>query len=69
MKVKSCNTLRQYTSAKRNKGNILILVFLILLPPIACVKEFIPVVQEDKELLVVQGLITDQLIADTIKLS
>jgi hypothetical protein len=33
------------------------------------VAKFIPVIDEEKELLVVQGLITDKLVADTIKLS
>lgn len=35
----------------------------------SCVTQFVPVVSEEKELLVVQGLITDQAEADTIKLS
>lgn len=35
----------------------------------SCVSKFIPVTNEDNELLVVQGLITDQPEADTIKLS
>lgn len=45
---------------------ILLLIFLLL---ISCVAKFIPEIDEEKELLVVQGLITDRLEADTIKLS
>jgi hypothetical protein len=34
-----------------------------------CITQFVPVIQEEKELLVVQGLITDQPGSDTIRLS
>jgi hypothetical protein len=44
---------------------LFVLMFLIY----SCIEEFIPVVQEEKELLVVQGLITDQMESDTILLS
>ena len=43
------------------------LIILILLN--SCVAKFIPVIDEDKELLVVQGFISDQPETDTIKLS
>ena len=44
------------------------LLLLILLLN-SCVAKFVPEIDEEKELLVVQGLITDQPEADTIKLS
>jgi hypothetical protein len=47
-------------------GKILLL-FLIMLA--GCVTEFVPEVTEEKELLVVEGLITDQPETNTIKLS
>ena len=46
--------------------HIFILVLLLLN---SCIVKFVPAVEEEKELLVVQGLITDQPEADTIKLS
>jgi hypothetical protein len=49
------------------KHYIKILLISLLLS--SCVKQFIPQVGENKELLVVQGLITDQQETDTIKLS
>lgn len=45
-----------------------ILLFILLLQS-SCISKFVPEVSEDKELLVVQGLITNQTGADTIKLS
>lgn len=45
----------------------LLLAFLLLIN--CCTKEFIPAVREEKELLVVEGLITDQPESNTIKLS
>ena len=47
----------------------LIIFILILALLNSCIAQFIPQVGEEKELLVVQGLITDQPEADTIKLS
>jgi hypothetical protein len=44
------------------------LLFSILLVS-SCITQFVPVIQEEKELLVVQGLITDQPGCDTIKLT
>ena len=46
---------------------LLILYVILLLT--SCVAKFIPEIDEEKELLVVQGLITDGAEADTIKLS
>jgi hypothetical protein len=46
---------------------ILLISFLLLLN--SCIKQFIPQTNEDKELLVVGGLITDQPDTNTIKLS
>lgn len=46
-----------------------ILFLLILIPAVSCVEKFVPVTEEEKELLVVQGLLTDQMETDTIKLS
>ena len=45
------------------------LIFLFLLSAVSCITQFVPVIEEEKELLVVQGLITDQHATDTIKLS
>jgi hypothetical protein len=45
-----------------------ILLFFILLVS-GCVAKFVPEISEDKELLVVQGLITNQAETDTIRLS
>ena len=45
---------------------ILILFFLLLN---SCIVQFIPEISEEQELLVVEGLVTDQPQADTIKLS
>jgi len=42
---------------------------LILLLLNSCIAQFVPQIEEEKELLVVQGLITDQNETDTIKLS
>ncbi len=49
------------------KSHILFSLILFLLS--SCIKQFVPQVGENKELLVVQGLITDQQETDTIKLS
>jgi len=49
-----------------HKPYILLSILLLLN---GCVAEFIPKIEEEKELLVVQGLITDQHETDTIKLS
>jgi hypothetical protein len=49
------------------KQYILIIPFALLLS--SCITQFVPRIEEDKELLVVQGLITDQQETDTIKLS
>jgi hypothetical protein len=46
-----------------------ILFFSVLLLLNSCVTEFIPQIDEEKELLVVQGVITDRMEPDTIKLS
>jgi hypothetical protein len=46
-----------------------IILLSILLSFTSCITQFIPVIEEDKELLVVQGFITDQNETDTIKLS
>jgi hypothetical protein len=51
------------------KNNILILSLFILLLFTGCTEKFVPVTNEDKELLVVQSLITDQPEIDTVKLS
>ncbi len=50
-----------------SKLYILLITIILLLN--SCISKFIPVTNEDQELLVVQGLITDQQEADTIKLS
>ncbi|MGD0582978.1 MAG: DUF4249 domain-containing protein [Bacteroidales bacterium] len=47
----------------------IIFLFLILALINGCITEFIPAVTEQKQLLVVEGLITDQPGADTVKLS
>jgi hypothetical protein len=44
-------------------------LFAITFLTFGCIEEFIPIVQEEKELLVVQGLLTDQMESDTILLS
>ena len=49
------------------KRHILFLLILLLLS--SCITQFVPKIEEEKELLVVQGLITDQYETDTIKLS
>lgn len=49
------------------KQIIIFLLILLILP--GCIAKFIPAVNENKEVLVVQGLITDQPETDTIKLS
>lgn len=45
---------------------ILSVIFVLLN---SCITQFVPQIEEDKELLVVQGLITDNQVTDTIKLS
>jgi hypothetical protein len=46
------------------------ILFLLILPILdSCITQFVPKISEEKELLVVQGLITDQQETDTIKLS
>ena len=47
----------------------LINLFSLMLFICSCVSEFIPVIEEEKELLVVEGIITDQPGTNTIKLS
>jgi len=49
------------------KRHILFLLILLLLS--SCITQFVPKIEEEKELLVVQGLLTDQHETDTIKLS
>lgn len=51
----------------RAKQILIFLLTLLILP--GCITKFIPAVNENKEVLVVQGLITDQQETDTIKLS
>ena len=51
----------------RQKHYIEFLLILLLLN--SCIAQFVPQIEEEKELLVVQGLITDQNETDTIKLS
>lgn len=51
----------------KNKFKIFILLILTLLN--SCIVQFIPEVDEDKELLVVEGIITDQPETYTVKLS
>jgi hypothetical protein len=46
-----------------------ILLLFILLFAVSCVSEFIPETEESREMLVVQGLITDQPGVNTVKLS
>jgi hypothetical protein len=48
---------------------IILFSFLLLLILSGCIVQFIPETDEDKELLVVEGLITDQPEANTVKLS
>ena len=47
--------------------NVLLILFLILTN--SCVTKFIPKTSEDKEIIVVEGLITDQPVTYKIKLS
>jgi hypothetical protein len=47
------------------QGILILLLFSIN----SCISQFVPVIEEEKELLVVQGLITDQMGNDTVKLS
>jgi hypothetical protein len=56
---------------KRDFVKILLSVLMLLLHwiPEACVTEFIPRVKETRELLVVEGLITDQHVSNKVKLS
>ncbi|MFA5818560.1 MAG: DUF4249 domain-containing protein [Bacteroidales bacterium] len=51
----------------KNIQQIILFSFLLLLN--SCIVQFIPETDEDKELLVVEGLITDQPGANTVKLS
>jgi len=51
-----------------SQSNCLIL-FLIFLFLNSCITQFIPPTNEDKQLLIVEGLITDQPVINTIKLS
>jgi hypothetical protein len=46
-----------------------IILFLILVLTGSCIEKFVPEVEEEKEMLVVEGLITDQPVAYTVKLS
>lgn len=46
-----------------------ILLFLILLIINGCIVQFIPEINEDQDLLVVEGLLTDQFRRNTVKLS
>jgi hypothetical protein len=45
------------------------ILFIFLLPVTGCITEFIPKISEDKELLVVEGLITDQFRTNKVRLS
>jgi hypothetical protein len=47
----------------------LVLLFILLLVINGCIEQFVPETSDDKDLLVVEGLITDQPGQDTIKLS
>ncbi len=58
--------IRKYMPVKPIQYFIL---FLFLLLINGCITQFIPKIDEEKELLVVQGLITDRMEPDTIKLS
>jgi hypothetical protein len=49
------------------KTSILLVLLTVLIN--SCISQFVPVIAEEKELLVVQGLITDSNERDTIKLS
>jgi hypothetical protein len=44
-------------------------ILFLLIPLSGCITEYYPDIKEEKELLVVEGLITDQNLASTIKLS
>jgi Domain of unknown function (DUF4249) len=60
----------RYTINGQNSSSILkfiIILFLVFLN--SCIVQFVPQIEEEKEVLVVQGLITDQHETDTIKLS
>ena len=52
---------------KKLTQNVLLISFLIL--TVSCITKFTPRTSEDKELLVVEGLITDQPVTNRIKLS
>jgi Domain of unknown function (DUF4249) len=56
-----------YKSIMKHNPQILLLSILLLFN--SCITQFIPETSEDKELLIVEGLITDQPGANTIKLS
>ena len=56
-----------FKSIMKHNPQILLLSILLLFN--SCITQFIPQTSEDKELLVVEGLITDQPGANTIKLS
>jgi len=51
----------------KQKKNIFLLLFLLIFT--GCITQFIPETDEDKDLLVVEGLITDQPGINTIKIS
>lgn len=57
------------TPNHKYKPRVQIVLLFSLLFISSCITQFVPVIQEEKELLVVQGLITDQPGSDTIKLS
>jgi hypothetical protein len=66
----SAQPLRFFVSAIPVKTReIFCILILILILINSCVSKFVPQITEEKELLVVQGLITDQPETDTIKLS
>ena len=69
IQVISSNIARQMKKFIRSRLLRCFAYIVMLAFPVACVKQFIPMISEDKELLVVQGLITDQNEIDTIKLS
>jgi len=54
---------------QRPQKYFLLFLLLLLLLLSSCIAQFIPKIDEEKELLVVQGLLTDQGEVDTIKLS
>jgi len=51
------------------KYNTILIVFLLILLVTGCVIEFIPQIEEERRLLVVEGLITDEYRTNKIKLS